>query len=215
MIRLLRLALALGFAVASLVLVGSPAHACSCVQMSTQEQAEAFDQVFVGTVSDRTLDQEAGRITYNVAVEAVYKGDAEPQQPVQTAWTSAACGIERLPEGEPVIFFASSQVPDGTTSHGTVHANSCSGTGPADAATLSEVEAALGAPGEPDPPPTGGEVGSPPGQSGDSGPDGSTSDPADREADGIGADDGTVLWPVLGGLVLVGAGVAAAMTRRG
>lgn len=151
-----RLLAALALAVGSLVVAGStgtPAYACRCVPADTTRSVERAQAVFTGTVRDRTQAGELATVVYTVAVDEVYKGEVAAEVTIATPGHESACGLPRLPEGKPLLFFGSAGATAIDRGQGEVdsdHAtNLCSGTGPADDHRLAEVERVAGAPNEP------------------------------------------------------------------
>lgn len=143
---------------ASLVLLGPApaAHACSCVISTPAEQARRAEAVFTGTVTHTEGSPRTSRtVAYHVAVDKVWKGEVADEIRVVTGSQSSACGLPGLPEGQPVIWFASTdgiffrdEDGEGAVPLGV---NSCSGTGEVSAKTVRAVTAALGDPGAPVP----------------------------------------------------------------
>ena len=104
-----RLVAALLVAVASIVLLGSsPAHACRCVFGDVGRQVDRADAVFVGSFdrADRTVAD--GQISFDVAVDEVYRGQVSPELTVRAPYSSATCGLDGIPAGEPVAWFVRS-----------------------------------------------------------------------------------------------------------
>jgi len=134
---------ALAVAMTSLVMFGaSPAHACSCAPATVPEYAERADVVFVGTITETDGGSKARLVSYEVAVDRVFKGDVSRETEVVTASQGTACGLPDLPEGKPLFFFATGSTSD------SLSVNSCDGTGSA-LVTAQAVTAALGEPREP------------------------------------------------------------------
>lgn len=137
-----RLLAVVAVATTSLVMFGAaPAHACSCAPASVPEYAERADVVFVGTITETDGGSKARLVSYGVEVDQVFKGDVSRETEVVTASQGTACGLPDLPEGKPLIFFASPGA-------GGLQVNSCDGTGSA-LITMRAVTAALGEPREP------------------------------------------------------------------
>lgn len=131
-------------ALGSMVLLSATAaFACSCVQMTPAEQAAAADEVFVGTIT--SVEGGSGmlgggqRVTYDVAVDEVWKGDVPARVTVTSGTQSTACGLPDLPESEPVVFFAETAADRRTV-------NSCGGTTLVTPELTEAVTAALGEP---------------------------------------------------------------------
>jgi hypothetical protein len=130
------------------VVGGLPAHACSCVASSTQDDVKSTPDVFTGTVTDITRSGSArrGTVTYDVAVQRVYKGNVSSDRvSVTTARDAGQCGLGDLRADRRYVFFAK---PSGTA----LAIESCSSTGPARAGLVATVERLLGAGRDPSPP---------------------------------------------------------------
>lgn len=120
-----------------------PAQACSCATASTQAQTKAANDVFTGTITNVEAEpkpdgQRGATMTYDVAVDRVYKGGismAEVQ--VTSDRAPASCGLGRLPADRRYVFFARS---DGSE----LSADSCGGTARAGNALVAKVEKLLG-----------------------------------------------------------------------
>ena len=213
MSRVGRLLGALALAVTSLVMhgaTGTPAYACSCARDGIPQFVEGAEAVFTGSVTDRAQSGgDLGPVVYTVAVDQVYKGEVGPEVALSTAPHSAACGLPGLPEGEPLLFFGSghSDVGRGAGGGNTDFAiNLCNGTGATSDRELAEVEAAAGAPHEPE------------GRSSlDDAPDPAAGDASGTEGSGgSGSDDGVSAW-LVGGLgvgALVLAVLVGVLLRR-
>lgn len=215
--RLAGLLAALALAVGSLVLFAAPAQACSCVASTPAEQAERQPYVFVGRVLSAT---EGGRgsleIVHEVEVDRVFKGEVPAQVRLASGAISASCGLGRLPDRRPLVFFAGdapllggSEAPPGT-----LYSYLCDGTGPMTGRVLAQLIAALGEPVAPVETPADGDPGA------DGAADGATSDAdatasgADAASSGTTADQGALLWPWLLGLFAVAGGAASYVGRR-
>jgi LPXTG-motif cell wall-anchored protein len=134
---------AVAVAITSVVMFGaSPAQACSCAAGTTKEYAERAELVFVGSIIQTEGGSKARFVSYGVKVDRVFKGDVSSETRVITAAMSSTCGLPNLPEGEPLLFFASPGAAG-------VSVNSCGGTGEARPGNLKAVTAALGEPHEP------------------------------------------------------------------
>jgi len=137
-----RLVAALLVAVASVVLLGSsPAHACRCVFGDVGRQADRADAVFVGSFGrgDRTVAD--GQISFDVAVEEVYRGRVGPEVTVRAPYSSATCGLDGIPAGEPVAWFVRS-APGGEA-----RSDLCAGTTPLTPQLARRLERLAGPPG--------------------------------------------------------------------
>jgi len=79
--------------VAGMVVIASPAHACSCVPMDLTTQLPDADGAFVGTSVDRdSIGEQQAAWTFDV--ERVVKGSFGPRAIVRTSAYGASCGIE-------------------------------------------------------------------------------------------------------------------------
>ena len=93
-LRSLRLAFVLSM-VAGVLVVGTPARACSCAEVDLSVRLPEADGAFVGTFVGRDpLDEQTVAITFSV--ERVVKGDFGPSAIVRTSAFGASCGIELL-----------------------------------------------------------------------------------------------------------------------
>jgi hypothetical protein len=131
------------------VVGGLPAHACSCVATSTQDDVKAADDVFTGTVADvaRSGSARRGTVTYDVAVERVYKGAVRSDRvSVTTSRAASLCGLGDLRADHRYVFLA-------RTSGSELTIRSCGSTGPAHAALVGKIEKLLGDGRDPSPPP--------------------------------------------------------------
>lgn len=212
MTAVVRLLAAVALATTSLLVFGAgPAQACRCVPATVAQQLERADHVFTGVVRERS-DDGTGPVSYDVAVQAVHKGEVHERVQVVSPRSSASCGVTDLPEGDPLVFFASADDPTAARGSGpsagpvaVVHTLLCDGTGPATPELAAAVTAGTGQPRAPAPAPSG-----PSPDPADTGRPAGTDDAA-----GDGPGDGTPVWPwALGGAVLLGAGAAYAVKRR-
>lgn len=144
-----RLVLGAVIAVAGMLLLPPTAFACSCVSADEAYFARHADAVFTGTVRDRddprsfSLVQSSGDpITYEVAVDAVYKGRVGPVAEVTSARDGATCGVS-VDVGDRYLVYADRD-PQGDLS-----ASSCGGTREVGAAPAG-VDPVLGEPAAPD-----------------------------------------------------------------
>jgi len=87
----------------------SPAGACSCAMTSDEEAFGRADAVFVGSLTDRTVDDgllrasdDPGVLRFDVS--AVYKGAVQVDQEIVTAAESASCGLAVLRTGDVLVF---------------------------------------------------------------------------------------------------------------
>jgi len=130
------------------VVGGLPAHACSCVASSTQDDVKAADDVFTGTVTHvaRSGSARRGTVTYDVAVERVYKGDVRSDRiSVSTSRAANLCGLGDLRADRRYVFLARASGSD-------LSIESCGSTGPAKAELVGKVERLLGDGRDPSPP---------------------------------------------------------------
>lgn len=81
--------------VAGLLVVGSPAHACSCVPTDLERWLPDADGAIVGTYVGRDPLSD-GLAAWTFDVERVVKGPFGPTEVVRTNAYGAACGIELL-----------------------------------------------------------------------------------------------------------------------
>jgi len=126
------------------VSVGASASAAPCPKPDPMdEQTMSADAVFVGTIVDRT--ERAAEVTYDVAVDDVYKGDIDERATVSSPLRPRACGLPDLRVDDELIFFVTAQGDELSTV-------ADSGTARATNARTSRVEALLGAPTSPVPP---------------------------------------------------------------
>lgn len=127
---------ALLLACAALVLVPSPAQACSCQVPDTAQAARQADVVFTG----RVLDQERAdrQVALAFEVDRIYRGEVGSQT-VEVATPTDTCGL-RLTDDQSYVVFA----VDGR--QGLV-SEQCYGTSRADRGAVRELERVLG-PGE-------------------------------------------------------------------
>lgn len=172
---------------AGLVLVGAPAHACSCAMEGDRGALARADAVFVAEVLDRSI--ERGVATYDVEVLEVLKGEPGGTAEVLSSASGASCGLEGVVVGERRLFLV-----DGSRSP--YAGNLCLGFG----VTQGEAERILGAP-EPaaaDDPVVAGPA--------DAGA------VTDGDVVGVEVDDGLV-WPWVAGGVL-GLGLLVLVLRR-
>ncbi len=79
--------------VAGVLLVASPARACSCVEMDPAARLPDADGAFIGSYVDRS---EVGnqRVAFTFEIERVVKGDFGPTAIVRTNETGGPCGLE-------------------------------------------------------------------------------------------------------------------------
>ena len=139
--RLLALTLASGALVAT---TAAPASAaCEHPDATLEQQTVRADAVFTGTVADR---RAAGKkVTYDVDVDLVHKGDIGEQATVETSSGTKACGVPDLKPDQEYVWFVAG---DGDT----LTATKDGGTTRATAAHVQQVEDLLGKGTSPTPP---------------------------------------------------------------
>lgn len=185
---IVRLLVALGLVLTGLALLGSPAHACSCVATDVDRQSAQATHVFVGEV---TGSHGVGRqLVHDIDVSQVYKGEVPEVAQLRSGALGAGCGLGQLPIGRSIAFFATTDATGGLTSQ------TCSGTTALTDELSGEMSAAMGDPailnqnGEPTP----------------------HTGPSAQES---GADSGgALLWPWLLVVLVVAVGAAARTARR-
>lgn len=97
----------------SWLLIPAPsAHACSCAQLGSAQQAmQQHAAVFSGKVTkmDRPLvaRSSAAPVRITIKVDDVWKGQVSSRTVVTTALSGASCGYEGFREGESYVVFAS------------------------------------------------------------------------------------------------------------
>lgn len=185
-----RLLVAWGFALSGVVMIGTPAQACSCVQLDTAREATGATHVFVGTVTGG--QQRAGQLVHEVDVSEVYKGEVPEVVELHTAVGSGSCGLRSLPGGRPIAFFA-------TSTRGDLVSDSCSGTAPVTAELSGDLSAELGDPADRN------GTGAATVATG-----ASTTEASTNAAD----DGGGPLWPGLTAVLLLAVGAGAWTARR-
>ena len=74
-------------------MVGSPAHACSCVPMDVSARLPEAEGAFVGTYVDRSEIGD-GLVAFTFEVERVVKGAFGPRAIVRASGSGASCGLE-------------------------------------------------------------------------------------------------------------------------
>ena len=118
-------------ATGSFVVLGSgPAYACSCVTNSPRDFVGSADLVVEGTVQDVAASSgwsSADDVTYEVAAEAVYKGEVTERFAFVSPASGASCGVEGV-EADRRYLFLLTRVDDGW------HGSLCGGTGQVTAA---------------------------------------------------------------------------------
>jgi hypothetical protein len=68
-------------------------------------QVDRADAVFVGSFerADRTVAD--GQIDFDLRVDEVYRGQVSSALTVRAPYSSATCGLDGIPAGEPVAWF--------------------------------------------------------------------------------------------------------------
>lgn len=85
---------ALVLAPVPMVVTATPAHACSCQEMTSDEVWDSADVIVVGTVTDRQGDPEGiDDLTYEIAVSSIYTGTTSSTLTFAAPVDSAACGL--------------------------------------------------------------------------------------------------------------------------
>ena len=134
--------MALLVAVASVVLLGSaPAHACRCVFGDVGRQVDRADAVFVGSFDHADRSVADGRISFDLTVDEVYRGQVSSALTVRAPYSSATCGLAGIPAGEPVAWFVRG-APGGE-----VRSDLCTGTTPLTPQLALRLERLAGPPG--------------------------------------------------------------------
>ncbi len=128
----IRLALATLLALAGLVLLGAPAHACSCAVEAPRVALDRAGAVFVADVLDVTY--EGREATYDVRVRQVFKGAPTRDVTVASSADGGSCGLEGIARGDTRLFVVTGEGPD-------YAGNLCLGTG----LTAADAERVLGA----------------------------------------------------------------------
>ena len=142
--RFARLAAALVVAVASVVLLGSaPAHACRCVFGDVGRQVDRADAVFVGSFDRADRSVADGQISFDLTVDEVYRGEVGSTLTVRAPYSSATCGLDGIPAGEPVAWFVRS-APGGEA-----RSDLCTGTTPLTPQLARRLDRLAGPPGPP------------------------------------------------------------------
>ncbi|MDN5893433.1 MAG: hypothetical protein L0H93_05355, partial [Nocardioides sp.] len=188
-----RLLAAFALALTTLVVFGTPAHACSCIRSSTAEQAAGATHVFVGTITS-TSPGQARLLTYDIDVSEVYKGDVPEVTQLRSSSGGASCGLGKLPSERSIAFFATADTA------GTLVSNACSGTTLVSGGLSREMSATMGDPALLN-------------QSGEAVPQPQAASPQPGSG-GEGAGEGAVLWPWLVALLLAAGGAATWTARR-
>ncbi|HEY0951930.1 hypothetical protein [Nocardioides sp.] len=135
MTRLLRLLLAaLLLAGGAVAAIDAPALACPGGKATLGQQTKRADDVFVGTVEERT--ERARTVEYAVRVERIYKGDLDTTDATVTTLARArACGLPDLRPDTSYVFM---------TAGADLEITSTGGTSPASTSRVARVERLLG-----------------------------------------------------------------------
>lgn len=124
-----------GSGVVAVGATAGPAFACPEGQPTLSRQSMRADDVFSGTVAERT--EQSRTVVYTVTVDRVYKGDLDTADAtVRTQAAARACGLPDLRPGDDYVFF---------TTGADLETTSTSGTAPATDARVARVERLLGA----------------------------------------------------------------------
>ena len=149
--------------------------------------------------TDRTVAD--GQISFDVEVDEVYRGDVGPVVTVRAPYSSATCGLDGIPAGEPVAWFVRSEAG------GEVHSDLCTGTTTLTPALTRRLGRVAGPPAPPGPPGSGGPLAD------DGGGRGSDRATGDRNEDTGGLFHGGLPWWAWTGIWL-SAGVALVVVVR-
>ena len=117
--------------------------ACEHPDATVEQQTMRADAVFTGTVASR--EQSRSKVTYAVDVDLVNKGDLGEEATVVTPRLDRACGLPDLQKGSEYLWFA-------TTDGDRLATTADSGTAPATASRVQQVEDLLGTGTSPTPP---------------------------------------------------------------
>lgn len=157
--RVMRVGLALGFALSIPLVVATPAQACDCSVGTMQQRLKWSDAVFTGEIVDRSDGRLAesgpvdviGSFTYTIEVDRVYKGEVAEVQQLVAGKSGASCGVV-FPDRGPILVFgnAGKSTLSGTVEPGQYWTGLCSGS-----ETTSAVPASFGE----GAPPSGGDGG--------------------------------------------------------
>jgi hypothetical protein len=139
------------FGLALVVVTEAPVHAvCTCKQPPVAQQVEEADGVFSGTVSMASGPTTSGKrqvMSYDVKVDAVYKGDiTSTTVTVKSNADPTKCGLSGMSAGTRYLFFV--RVNDESA----LLADRCGGTSPARSSKTQKVKAILGPGTNPTPP---------------------------------------------------------------
>jgi hypothetical protein len=124
-----------------LVLTPSPSWACSCAVATTQEHVKRAVTIASGTIDWTATDGQTR--TYEVDVDAVFKGAAAASEKLRTNADEASCGLANLATDRRYLFFIDGEHP------GSMRVDLCGGTVEYDDAAAQRIAAITGPPGEP------------------------------------------------------------------
>ena len=136
-----RLVVALAATLGLLVLTPSPSWACSCAAVDTAAHVREATTVLSGSVYWSATDGQT--LTYDIRVDAVYRGAAAGFEKVRTSAYEASCGVADLATDRRYLFFIEGRHP------GAMRIGLCGGTVAYDASVARQVEAVTGPPGKP------------------------------------------------------------------
>lgn len=106
MSRFRMLLVALLLAAGSVPALPGTAAACSCVSEEPRQLVAGADAVVWAEVSDAQVPARGtGRAHYLLEVDTVYKGSVTERVQVDSAASSAACGLEGIEAGRSYVFF--------------------------------------------------------------------------------------------------------------
>lgn len=134
-----------------LVAPAQPACACSCAQLTPTEAVSRAQTVFSGrleSVEGADGGASADPVRYHFVVDRVLKGQATDRQVVESAASSASCGLEGMEAGKDYLVMAE-------TSGATMSASLCGGTTRLTPERLAAVEKVTGPGSTPSPAPAG------------------------------------------------------------
>ena len=83
--------------------------ACSCAQLTPEQQTENAETVAVGIVT--SMSSDSIETSYRVSFDEVYKGIAGRAEKVITPADEASCGLGELTTGESYVFFIDGKHP--------------------------------------------------------------------------------------------------------
>ncbi len=136
-VRLLACALAMFF---SMIIAAPFAAACSCADLTLEEQVESaavVARVIVEKTSVVTRDDGGEQVTLTMRPTRVWKGDVVSKFSVMTALDIPECGLGALAEGTDLLLFANE-------SEGQFSANRCGGSTAASESGVAELVGVAG-----------------------------------------------------------------------